>query len=102
MWKPLATLSLNKGWSLTLPVTGSLFRVGHILTPANDLRQGYIAQASAYAPLEILGIRKLYSKQEYDIYEFIQPICWSERVIAVKNGFYYSPNSWAVSIDVWE
>ena len=101
VWLSLGTITPSKDWAFTAPVKGSFFRVQHS-TVGNSLQQGYIAQASGFAPVELSGIRKLYSKQQYDVYQFVQPECWSDRTIAVRNGYYQSSETWTVAIEVWQ
>jgi hypothetical protein len=100
-WVSIATISLTNNWNFTLPTVGEWFRVRHSL-PNNVSKTGLIAQASTTGGIELLGIRKLYSKSQADIYQFIQPDCWSQRVIAVRGRWMSSKVPWLVSIDVWD
>lgn len=103
MWLPVDTIILDTDWTYTAPVTGTWFRVQHLTVPVDELRRGYIAQASAFAPVELHGIRRMYSKQEYDLYELIKPDPWEERMIAVREYFpSRNGQSWTVRIDVWQ
>lgn len=103
MWISVATITLDTDWSFTAPVTGTWFRVQHLTTPADDFRRGYIAQASAFAPVQLHGIKRMYSKQEYDLYQFVKPDVWEERMIALREYFpSRSGQSWIVRIDVWQ
>lgn len=102
MWVPVGTYTLDKAWLFTPAVVGTWFRLQHSQPPLN--RRGLIAQASAYAPVELHGIKRLWAKQQYDIYQFPQPDCWSDRVIALRGVPYDVEDSidWTVTIDVWQ
>lgn len=102
MWVPVGTYTLAKSWLFTSAVSGTWFRIQHSQPPLN--RKGLIAQASAYAPVELHGIKRLYAKQQYDLYQFPQPDCWSDRVIALRGVPYDVEDAidWTVTIDVWQ
>lgn len=102
MWVQVGTFTLQKSWLLTPAVAGTWFRLQHSQPPRS--RRGVIAQASAYAPLELTGFRRLWAKEQIDVYQFVQPDCWSDRCLALRGGSldveYLSP--WTVTIDVWD
>ncbi|MBE9012660.1 hypothetical protein IQ250_20885 [Pseudanabaenaceae cyanobacterium LEGE 13415] len=102
MWVTVGTYTLSKSWLFTPAVSGVWFRIQHSQPPLG--RKGLIAQASAYAPVELNGIKRLWAKRETDLYQFIQPECWSDRVIALRGVPYDVEGAidWTVTLDVWQ
>ena len=100
MWVAIATITLSEDWQFTSSVAGVWFRVHHALEPT-DFRRGLIAQASLSNPVDLFGIKRLYSKPEYDLLQLIQPDCLSDRAIAIKGRWLSSDVPWVVNISVW-
>lgn len=101
-WLPLATVTPGKDWAFTPVVVGSLFRVSYQGSSVGYPAVGFIAQASAYAPVELCDIRKIYSKQQYDIFRLGKPDCWTDRVLAVRAASPFSLVDWTVTIESWQ
>jgi hypothetical protein len=102
MWANVGAFTLSKSWLFTPAVTGTWFRLQHNQPPLN--RRGLIAQASAFAPVQLHGIKRVWAKQQYDVYQFPQPDCWTDRVIALRGVSYdvENANDWIVTLDVWD
>lgn len=100
-WLTIATIELTQDWQFTNPVQGSVFRVSHV-TSSPPLFRGLICQAyTGGGGPELLGITRLYSKDEKDLYEFAAPKNLSDRRIGVKRSDnHYNP--WSVQIEVLE
>ena len=103
MWLSVDTIELDTEWTYTAPATGTWFRVQHLIIGGTAFRRGYIAQASSFAPVELHNIKRMYSKQEYDVFQLIKPDPWEERSLAVREYFpSRAGESWTVRIDVWQ
>lgn len=100
-WVAVAILTLRKDWVFSSPVSGSLFRVKHSASPG---RRGHICQSSGGMLPELADIRRIYGREESELFRFAEPESWQTRSIGFRAEKYAEVFSvpWRIQLEVWE
>jgi hypothetical protein len=99
MWVPLLAANLEKNWSFSPPTEASKFRLSY-RNFARIYARGLISQASMSHPPEFTSFRRLYPKFEIQVFEFVKPVEFERRRLAVR-GVLLPPTPVFLLIDYW-
>lgn len=100
MWKLVGTITGTRQWQFTNAVDGRWFRITHQM-PDDYYGKGLICQADlANGDPLLSNIRRLYSKQQQEIYYIPKPVFYTDRRIGVLT--YLGLAEWRVRIEVWD
>ena len=104
-WQALSVIQVTETWQFSAPTQGSLFRLKHSLFgTAHSFVIGWVCQAHFIGDkVEIYQPKKTFPVDEFVVFEFVQPICFFDRIIGLKKSRTREKNNlvWTVEIDNW-
>lgn len=98
MWVACGSLILTAEWTYSLPLSGELFRLTHACP--GGYGRGLICQASTTLIPDLFDIKRLYYRDEGELFLFERPAPFDERRIGVRS--FHEGLNWIISIDCWK